>query len=64
MEPKAKIMDITGTELTPGKPNECLGGDNHPEHPLCCDECDCYLACFPEWDSGGAAWQEQPFPKA
>jgi hypothetical protein len=44
-----KVIDPTGTELTPGDPWNCLGGDNHPEHPLCCDECDHYLACFPEY---------------
>lgn len=43
-----KVIDITGTELSPGDPESCLGGDNHPEHPLCCDECDFYLACFPD----------------
>ena len=51
MEQKNKVIDVTGTELTPGDPQNCLGGDNHPEHPLCCDECDYYLACFPEWDA-------------
>ena len=53
-----KVIDVTGTELTPGDPQNCLGGDNHPEHPLCCDECDYYLACFPEWAPGGSAWKE------
>jgi hypothetical protein len=43
-----EIDPLTGTELTPGKPDECLGGDNYPEYPLCCDECDFYLACYPD----------------
>ena len=42
-----KVIDITGVELTPGKPNVCLGnGDQGFE--CCCDECDYYLLCFPE----------------
>ena len=36
------VIDVTGTELTPGDPRNCLGGDNHPERPLCCDGCDYY----------------------
>lgn len=47
--PDVPVIDVqTGTELRPGDPGQCLGGDNHPEHPLCCDGCDCYLLCFPE----------------
>ncbi len=45
-----KVIDVTGVELTPGKPDECLGGDKYPEYPLCCDECDYFLLCFPEFD--------------
>ena len=44
-----KIIDITGIELTPGKPDVCLGnGDQGFE--CCCDECDYYLLCFPDFD--------------
>ena len=44
-----KIMDISGTELTPGEPTICLGnGEKGLE--CCCDECDYYLLCFPEFD--------------
>lgn len=57
---EAKIIDVTGTPLTPGKPSECLGGDHHPEHPLCCDECDYFLQCFPEWIyPDGESWQKE-----
>ena len=42
------LIDVTGTPLTPGDPAACLGGDNHPDHPLCCDECDYYLDCYGE----------------
>ena len=44
-----KVMDVTGVELTPGDPSVCLGsGDFGFE--CCCDECDYYLLCFPEFD--------------
>ena len=44
-----KVIDITGTELTPGKPTVCLGnGEQGLE--CCCDECDYFLRCFPEFD--------------
>jgi len=44
-----KIPDVTGVELTPVKPAICLGnGDQGFE--CCCDECDYYLFCFPEFD--------------
>lgn len=54
MEDK-KVIDITGVELTPGKPDECLGNgeqidENGEPIECCCDECDYFLACFPEWD--------------
>ena len=43
-----KVIDVTGIELSPGKPDVCLGnGDQGLE--CCCDECDYYLACFPEF---------------
>ena len=45
-----KVIDITGIELTPGKPDDCLGnGERGVE--CCCDECDYFLLCFPEFDS-------------
>ena len=44
-----KEFDITGVELTPGKPAVCLGnGEQGLE--CCCDECDYLLDCFPEFD--------------
>ena len=47
------VIDVqTGTELIPGDPQNCLGGDDHPEHPLCCDGCDYLEACFPEQREG------------
>ena len=45
-----KAIDSTGVELTPGEPDACLGnGDQDSE--CCCDECDYYLLCFPEFDA-------------
>ena len=44
-----KIIDITGVELTPGKPNVCLGNGKQG-FECCCDECDYYLLCFPEFE--------------
>ena len=44
-----KIIDITGIELTPGKPDICLG-NGEQGFECCCDECDYYLICFPEFD--------------
>ena len=43
-----KIIDITGIELMPGKPAVCLGTGDH-SFECCCDECDYYLLCFPEF---------------
>ena len=45
-----KVIDITDTELTPGKPAVCL--DNGKQgFECCCDECDFFLLCFPEFDA-------------
>ena len=44
-----RIKDITGIELMLGEPAVCLGnGDQGFE--CCCDECDYYLLCFPDFD--------------
>ena len=44
-----KVIDITGIELTPGEPTVCLG-NGEQGFECCCDECDYYLLCFPEFD--------------
>ncbi len=46
--PKREI-DITGVEITPGKPDVCLG-NGELGFECCCDECDYYLLCFPEFN--------------
>ena len=44
-----KIIDVTGTELTPSPKGErCLGNGEHEGIECCCDECDYYLECFPD----------------
>ena len=45
-----KILDVTGIELTPGAPSVCLGNGKQG-FECCCDECDFYLLCFPEFDA-------------
>lgn len=45
--------DITGVLLSPGEPQKCLGSGDVPGTTCCCDECDFYLRCFPEWDKKG-----------
>ena len=45
-----KVVDITEVELTPGEPAVCLG-NGEQGFECCCDECDYYLLCFPEFDT-------------
>ena len=44
-----KVIDVTGVELTPGEPDVCLGNGKQG-FECCCDECDYFLRCFPEFD--------------
>ena len=43
------VIDITGVKLTPGDPTVCLGNGKQG-FACCCDECDFFLLCFPEFD--------------
>ena len=43
-----RVIDITGIELSPGEPTVCLGNGEHG-FECCCDECDYYLSCFPQF---------------
>ncbi len=45
-----RVIDISGVELTPGEPTVCLGNGEQC-FECCCDECDYYLLCFPNFDS-------------
>ena len=49
MNIQKKIIDITGIELTPGNLTVCLG-NGEKGFECCCDECDYFLLCFPEFD--------------
>lgn len=43
-------MGVTNEELTPSFHGEdCLYNGEHEGFEICCDECDFYLDCFPEW---------------
>lgn len=42
-------IDVTGTPLIPGHPKVCLGSGNFIGFDCCCDECDYFLKCYPEW---------------
>jgi len=44
-----KVIDITGIELMPGEPTVCLG-NGEQGFECCCDECDYFLRCFPEFN--------------
>lgn len=46
---KDKIIDVTGIELTPGDPERCKGNGKEDPMACCCDGCDYFLACYPEW---------------
>ena len=43
-----KVVDGTGIELTPGEPDVCLGNGKQG-FEFCCDECDYFLICYPEY---------------
>lgn len=43
------ILDVTGVRLTPEKPHECRG-NGIKGFECCCEECDYFLLCFPEFD--------------
>ncbi|MBR5496321.1 MAG: hypothetical protein IKV58_02925 [Oscillospiraceae bacterium] len=48
---KKQIVDVTGTPLTPSwQGHKCLANGEHIEYECCCDECDYYLNCFPQYD--------------
>ena len=44
------FIDTTGTVLTPSFHGEkCAGNGEYPGIECCCDECNFYLVCFPDW---------------
>ena len=46
---RKKVIDVSGVELTSGEPAACLG-NGEQGYECCCDECDYFLFCFPEYD--------------
>ena len=45
------IIDVTGIILMPGNQGkDCPGNGANPAIECCCDECDYYLYCFPQYD--------------
>lgn len=56
--PDDLIDPSTGVELRPSyHGQDCPGNGEHPGIECCCDECDHYLSCFPDWHPG-AIWDE------
>ena len=48
-EKRRENIDVTGVELSPGESTLCLGNGERG-FECCCDECDHYLHCFPEFN--------------
>ena len=44
-----KVIDVSGVELTPGKPKVCLG-NGEQGFECCCDECNYLYLCLHEFD--------------
>ena len=44
-----KALDVTGVELTPGNRALCLG-NGEQGYECCCDGCNYFLFCYPEFD--------------
>ena len=57
-----KIIDITSVELTPGEPAVCLG-NGEQGFECCCDECDYFLFCFPEFYSKSETINKTEIPQ-
>lgn len=50
MTDRCIIDQWTGEKLCPGEPELCQGNVERGGH--CCDECNYFLACFPECADG------------
>ena len=49
---KKMEIETPDIKLLPGEPSGCLGNGKQGVE-CCCDECDYYLLCFPEFDPKG-----------
>ena len=48
---KKQMIDVTGTPLTPSRQGrKCLGNGEHEEYECCCDECNYFLRCYPQYN--------------
>lgn len=47
------IDPATGVLLHPGVPDRCPGNGTEPDYEICCDNCNWFLECFPEYDKKG-----------
>ena len=56
-----KTIDVTGVELMPGEPAVCLG-NGEQGFECCCDECDYFLLCFPQFDSKSKKKIKKQYP--
>lgn len=43
------IDPYTGALLHPGVPDRCPGNGADPDYEICCDNCNWFLECFPEY---------------
>ena len=59
------LIDITGTELTPGNlGKDCLGNGTYKGQECCCDECDYMLCCIDEnWKKACISCKEMNCPR-
>ena len=57
-----RVIDIIGIELIPGEPTVCLG-NGQEGFECCCDECDYFLLCFPEFNSKSEIINKTEIPK-
>ena len=46
---RKRWTEMTAVEITPGESTVCLG-NGEKGFECCCDECDYFLLCFPEFD--------------
>lgn len=46
-------VDVTGAILCPGDPERCQGNGKDPRFEICCDGCNYFLECYPEWGRKG-----------
>ena len=49
------MCEHTGADKTLYTPSyhgeSCILNGEHPDYECCCDECDYYLECFPDWEA-------------